>query len=122
MPTNESTNDLPLTEATYLIMLSLAPGPKRGYGILKDVESLSHGRIIFSTGTLYGAIKRLLELGWIARAGSDLPDEGGRPRKEYHLTPAGKRILGAEISRMDELLQAVREYFPGASQWTQNAQ
>lgn len=114
----ENLPDLPLTEATYLILLSLAPGPKHGYGILKDVEDLSHGRIIFSTGTLYGAIKRLLEQGWITRAeAGESEEENTRQRKEYILTPTGRQVLNAEVSRMGEMLQAARQYFPGASLW-----
>lgn len=126
MPVNESNSDIPLTEATFLILLSLAPGPKHGYGILKDVETLSKGRIVFSTGTLYGAIKRLLELGWITRSGEDEPvgsarqqDENGRQRKEYVLTSAGCDVLNAEIARMGEMLHAAHQYFPGASLWAQ---
>ena len=45
----------PLTEATFFILLSLAPGPKHGYAIMKDVQHLSHHhRIVLSTATLYG--------------------------------------------------------------------
>jgi DNA-binding PadR family transcriptional regulator len=61
---------LPLTEATFFILLSIAQRPKHGYAILKDVESLSGGRIKFSTGTLYGAISRLLEQEWVDRSRS----------------------------------------------------
>ena len=53
-------NNTPLREPTFLILLSLAPGPRHGYAILKEVESLSEGRVKMSTGTLYGAIERLL--------------------------------------------------------------
>jgi DNA-binding PadR family transcriptional regulator len=101
-------NPTPLTEATFFILLSLAPAPQHGYGILKDVESLSEGRIRFSTGTLYGVLKRLLEQEWIERF--DNPDavESGRPRKEYCLTEAGRRILSAEAARLESLVAASR--------------
>ncbi len=118
MSKDDKYSDVPLTESTYLILLSLAPGPKHGYGILKNVEELSKGRIIFSTGTLYGAIKRLLELGWIARTG-EADDDNGRQRKEYILTGPGREVLDAEIARMGEMLSAARQYFPGASLWAQ---
>ena len=53
----------PLTEPTYFILLSLSPKPKHGYAIMKDVKELSKSRVILSTGTLYGALKRLLDQG-----------------------------------------------------------
>lgn len=101
-------NLLPLTETTFLILLSLAPGPQHGYAILKEIESLSEGRVVFSTGTLYGALKRLLESDWIERY--DNPDavESGRPRKEYRLTDLGRRILSAETKRLQTLLGVAR--------------
>ena len=58
---------IPLTETTYFILLSLASKPRHGYAIMQDVQELSEGRAILSTGTLYGALKRLLELDWIVR-------------------------------------------------------
>ena len=57
----------PLTESTYFILLSLSPEPKHGYAIMKEVQELSEGRVVLSTGTLYGALKRLLDEGWIIR-------------------------------------------------------
>ncbi len=60
-------SNLPLTETTYFILLSLAPGPRHGYSIMKDVLQLSSGRVELSTGTLYSALKRLLDQNWIQR-------------------------------------------------------
>lgn len=100
--------ELPLTEATYFILLSLASEPRHGYAILKDVEALSRGRIIFSTGTLYGALKRLLEQRWIERRDDDVADESGRPRKAYAITDLGRRILAAELNRLRDLLRVAR--------------
>ena len=53
---------LPLTEPVLLILLSLAGEPRHGYSILKDVEQMSDGRVCLSTGTLYGALRRLLDV------------------------------------------------------------
>ncbi len=55
----------PLTETVLLILVSLAERPRHGYSILKDVEKVSVGRVVLSTGTLYSALRRLLEEGWI---------------------------------------------------------
>ncbi len=100
--------NLPLTESTFYILLSLAPGAKHGYAIMKDVKNLSEGRVSLSTGTLYGAIKRLLDQGWILRV--DEPSENGnkRDRKAYLLTQRGRRILEAETARLGKLYQAAQ--------------
>jgi DNA-binding PadR family transcriptional regulator len=106
----------PLTEATLLILLSLAPAPQHGYAIMKDVEALSDGRVKFSTGTLYGALKRLLDGGWIERFDNPNAIESGRPRKEYQLTDLGRRILSAEVSRLESLVSASRLRLRGSEQ------
>ncbi len=61
----------PLREPTLFILLTLSKERKHGYAILKDVEALSEGRIVLSTGTLYGALARLLEQGLIRKSGED---------------------------------------------------
>jgi len=100
---------LPLTETTFLILLSLSPEPKHGYAIAKDVQALSQDRVSLSTSTLYTALKRLLEDGWIERAGEDPePDETGRPRKVYRLTALGNQILKADTERLQSLVQAAQ--------------
>lgn len=97
-------DQLPLTESTFFILLSLAPGPKHGYAILKDVEALSDGRLVLSTGTLYGALKRMLDGVWIERVPDPEPDESNRERKAYRLTELGRRILDAETARLRRLV------------------
>lgn len=101
---NEPISNLPLREPTFLILLSLSPGPKHGYAILKEVESLSEGRVKLSTGTLYGAIERLLDQGWIRRVDDPFPNGTNRQRKSYDLTELGRRALNAEITRLRKLV------------------
>ncbi|PYX28663.1 MAG: PadR family transcriptional regulator [Acidobacteria bacterium] len=91
---------LPLTEPVLLILLSLAEHPRHGYSILKDVEEVSDGRVMLSTGTLYGALRRLLDDGWIERFNED---DTTRGRQAYRLTPSGRRNLHHEVSRMKQL-------------------
>jgi DNA-binding PadR family transcriptional regulator len=91
---------LPLSEPVLLILLSLTEQPRHGYSILKDVERMSGGRVTLSTGTLYGALRRLLEEDWIQRFEED---EGSRGRQAYRLTARGRRHLQAEIERMKHL-------------------
>jgi DNA-binding PadR family transcriptional regulator len=105
-PPPEIASNLPLTETTYFILLSIAPGARHGYAIMKDVHSLSKGRVSLSTGTLYGALKRLLEQGWISRIDERQRPPSGRVRKAYVLTDLGQRLLHAEIQRLEALVTA----------------
>jgi DNA-binding PadR family transcriptional regulator len=111
-----SAPEVPLTEQTFFILLSLASSPRHGYAILKDVGDLSDGRIRLSISTLYTSLKRLLEQGWIERDNPDEPDESGRPRKEYRLTPTGWRFLHAETARLQGLVRAAQDRLPQDTQ------
>lgn len=91
---------LPLTEPVLLILLSLAGQPRHGYSILKDVEQMSDGRVVLSTGTLYGALRRLLDEQWIERIKER---ERPRGRQAYRLTSRGRRNLQLEVSRIKNL-------------------
>jgi DNA-binding PadR family transcriptional regulator len=106
-------NNLPMTETTFFILLSLAPGPSHGYAIMKDVQQLSQARVVLSTGTLYGALKRLLELGWIERTGAPMEGENGRERKSYRLSQLGQVALDGEIERLNGLLSAAGQRMVG---------
>lgn len=101
-------SQIPLTEPTYFILLSLAQGPLHGYAIMKDVDRLSHTRVILSTGTLYSALKRLLDQGWIRRADETEDGTNGRQRKAYLLTDLGRDILKAEVQRLEGLVGAAQ--------------
>lgn len=93
----------PLSEPVMLILTSLATEPKHGYALLKDVEELSNGRVQLSTGTLYGAIRRLLDDGWIERYEQE---DTSRDKQAYRLTAKGRTRLHSEIARIHQLLQA----------------
>ena len=100
---------LPLREPTFFILLVLAPGPRHGYVIMKETADLSNGRVRLSTSTLYGAIKRLLDQGWIERSAAETGIKNGRERKAYQLTDLGRRILNAETDRLQSLVAMARQ-------------
>ena len=100
---------LPLTEATFYILLSMALERKHGYAILKDVQALSQGQVVLSTGTLYGALSRLLDQSLIERVEEEDPAEVARPRKFYTLTRLGRRVLEAEMERLRALAATARQ-------------
>ncbi|HEX6306349.1 MAG TPA: PadR family transcriptional regulator [Anaerolineales bacterium] len=114
MKSNQQIDDIvPLREPTLLILLSLAAGDKHGYAIIKNVAALSNAKVILSTGTLYEALARLLEQGLIERVEPRQTEQAeshpGRPRKTYQLTAQGRRVIKAEISRMQALVATARQ-------------
>ena len=101
----EAQNYLPLTETSFFILLSLATTPKHGYGIIKEVEALSGGRVVLAAGTLYSALRRMLEDGWIERLEDKHSSGEGRERKLYSLTDLGRRIFELETKRLQRLVR-----------------
>jgi PadR family transcriptional regulator PadR len=93
----------PVSEPVFLILASLADRPRHGYALLQDIETLSAGRVRLSTGTLYGALRRLLEDEWTQPfAQSDT----SREKQAYRLTAEGRKILRREFDRMKQLTRA----------------
>lgn len=93
----------PLSEPVLLILMSLAAEPRHGYALMKDIEALSQGRVRLSTGTLYGALRRLLDDRWIERFEQE---DTSREKQAYRLTSAGRRQLQMELDRMKQLTRA----------------
>lgn len=96
-------SDGALTEPVLLILTSLADKPRHGYALMKDIENLSRGRVRLSTGTLYGALRRLLEDKWIERFE---PGDTSRDKQAYRLTLTGRMQLELELDRMKDLMRA----------------
>ncbi len=99
---HDDISDKPLTEAVLLILASLASGAQHGYLLLRSIETLSDGRVRLSTGTLYGALRRLLDAGWIAMVNQH---DQSRDKQAYRLTAEGRRRLTAEHARLTHLVR-----------------
>lgn len=87
-----------VTEQALFILASLARGELHGYGIARDVEELSEGRVRLTAGTLYGALNRLTADGLIAQSRELMVE--GRRRRYYRLTSAGQTVLAEEAARL----------------------
>lgn len=106
-PPRSPTDQLPLTPAVFHILLAVASEEKHGYAIMREAEEASGGRVKLGPGTLYGAIKRLLEHGLIEEVDERPdPDLDDQRRRYYRATPFGSRVLKAELQRFSELLRA----------------
>ena len=93
----------PLSEPVFLILTSLAEEPRHGYALIRDIETLSGGRVKLSTGTLFGALLRMLKAEWIERFQTD---DTSRDKQSYRLTPLGREQLAADLDRLKLLTRA----------------
>ena len=93
-----SDNGRPMQEPTFLILTALAPSPRHGYAVLKEVEQLSDGRVVLRAGTLYAALDRLSADGLVEVDREEVAD--GRLRRYYRITDAGAARLADEAQRM----------------------
>jgi DNA-binding PadR family transcriptional regulator len=100
---------LPLTPATFHILLALADRERHGYDIMREVAERTERQVRIGPGTLYGSIKRLLSDGLVEeleeRPDPELDDER---RRYYRLTDFGLRVATSEAERLAQLVKAAK--------------
>lgn len=100
---------LPLKPAVFHILLVLTASEQHGYGIMREIEHMTGGKIKIGPGTLYRSIKQMLELRLIEesdeRPDPELDDER---RHYYRLTDYGRRVARAEANRLQLLVQVAQ--------------
>jgi len=101
--------DAPLPGAVFHILIALADRDRHGYSIMQDVAMRTDGRVKLSPGTLYSAIRRMLEQGLIEEL-SESPDPSSTDerRRYYRITRLGKRSAAAEVARLSALVKQAR--------------
>ena len=91
---------VPLTPAVLHILLALSTGERHGYGIMKQVEADSQGKVKMGAGTLYGSMGRMTKAGLVREShGQADPEIHDQRRIYYELTDAGRAALEAELRR-----------------------
>ena len=100
---------LPLSDLALHVMLTLGGGPLHGYGIGKEIEERSGGRLNPTTGGLYQALKRLAEDGLVNHAPDAEADSPDARRRYFRLTPLGRQVVGLEMERLQGLVTVARE-------------
>ena len=98
---------LPLPPAALHIMLALAGRELHGYAIIQDVLRQSDGRYKLGPGTLYDNLQRMLEQGLVEEV--ERPRVAQDPRRRcYRLSRLGKRVVEAEMSRLEGVIRDTR--------------
>lgn len=86
----------PMTETAFYILFALQE-PLHGYGIMKKIKTLSKNRLVLSSGTMYGTLKKML-------ADELIQIEAEHDQKKtYRITKQGKIVLDQEIKRIQDL-------------------
>ena len=99
----------PLPSAAFQILLSLADEDLHGYGIMRQVEEQTNGRMRLGPGTLYSSIQAMFEEGLVEEVnGKPDPEAGQERRRYYRMTSSGRQVARAEAERMAELLRVAR--------------
>ncbi len=97
-----------LSPAVFAILLALGDGHRHGYGIMKEVEERTDGRVRLLPGSLYSTIRRMLTAGWLEETIGGGADDDPR-RRYYALTEEGRWAAAAEFERMTTLVALAEE-------------
>lgn len=99
-----------LTPAVFHILLALSGGERHGYGIMKQVEADTQGRVSMGNGTLYGSLKRMLDAGLVEVSDKRIdPEMDDQRRIYYRITDLGAKALAAELERYKRIVSIAQE-------------
>jgi DNA-binding PadR family transcriptional regulator len=102
--------NVPLTPAVLHILLALSTRERHGYGIMKQVELDSQGKVKMGPGTLYGSLGRMIDAGLIRESGTKVdPKMNDERRIFYKISGLGQKSLAAELERYREVVSVARE-------------
>jgi len=96
MANNQSNG--PLTPAVLHILLVLSTKEHHGYGIMKQVETDSQGKVKMGPGTLYGSLGRMIDAGLICESDKKIDTNMDDERRAYYkITAQGRKALAVEL-------------------------
>ena len=105
----KNSTNVPLTPAVLHILLALSTEERHGYGIMKQVESESQGKVKMGPGTLYGSLGRMIEAELIRESDKKVDPELDDERRIYYkITGLGRTALGAELERYREVVAVAK--------------
>src|SRR3712207_3866856 len=109
MPSPDPQSQLPLSPVVLHILLAVADEGqgKHGYAIAREIEEVTDGQVRMGAGTLYGSIQRMLDAALIEERRSRAAADAER-RRYYRITPFGRRVLGLELRRLEEVVAIAR--------------
>ena len=99
----------PLTTPVFQILLSLVDEDLHGYAIIQDIAARTDGEVRLTASTLYAAVRRLVDTGWIAERTQRPRGADDDPRRRYYgITSTGRLAARAEAQRLERLAAMAR--------------
>jgi len=112
--TNEPRSEVPYGTLDLMVLKTLdAMGPLHGYGIARRIEQVSQGSLALNQGTIYPALLRLEQRGWIESAWG--ASENNRRARFYSISAAGRKQLAAETENWSRTVAMLNRLLEG--QW-----
>ncbi len=104
---------LPLSPATFYILLALSDADRHGYGIMQEVSRQSEGKYKLGPGTFYDNLEKLIDHGAVREVPRKSANDDPR-RRYYRMTGLGRKLLLAEVSRLDNAVREAKLRLRGA--------
>ena len=104
---------LPLFPATFYILLALSDEDRHGYGIMQEVSRQSEGKYKLGPGTFYDNLEKLIDHGMVKEVPRKSANDDPR-RRYYRMTGFGRKLLSAEVSRLDVVVREAKVRLQGA--------
>ena len=99
-----------LTPAVFQILLALSTGERHGYGIIKQIEADTQGRVSMGNGTLYGSLKRMLDARLVEESDKRVDSAMDDKRRIYYrITDLGAKALAVELERYRRIVNLAQE-------------
>jgi DNA-binding PadR family transcriptional regulator len=98
---------LPLSPATFYILLALSDEDRHGYGIMQEVARQSEGRYKLGPGTFYDNLEKLIDHGVVKEVPRKSANDDPR-RRYYRMTGFGRTLFLAEVSRLDSVVREAK--------------
>ena len=100
---------LPLKPKVLHMLLALADGPRHGYSIMQEIAERTEGQVRLWPAALYGLLRELEKAEFIVESNTrPAASEDDERRRYYLLTPLGKRVLDAEVRRLEAIISHAR--------------
>ena len=99
---------LPLKPKVLHILLAMADGPRHGYSIMQEVADRTDGQVRLWPAALYGLLRELEKADFIVESDHRPTAEDDERRRYFALTPQGKRVLDAEVRRLEAIVHHAR--------------